>query len=672
MNILQHSIRFFVAILLWSACHTMQPVSLNPTQYDQYPAYSGTDLGMQWSSSKTTFKLWSPAAEAVYLHLYEKGEGGSLLQTFDLHRGQQGVWGITLKGDQSGRFYTVQVKIAGKWLLETPDPYAKAVGVNGKRGMILDLSTTNPVGWQNDKKPFLASPNDIILYELHVRDLSIHPNSGIQNQGKYLGLTEIGAKNPDGLSTGLDHMASLGVTHVHLLPVFDYRYTSVDETRLNEAQFNWGYDPENYNTPEGSYSTNPFDGSVRIREFKQAIQAMHSKGLRVVMDVVYNHTGSTDESVFNRVAPGYYYRHAAEGKFSNASGCGNETASERAMMRQYIVESVKYWANEYHIDGFRFDLMGIHDIETMNLVSAELHKIDPSIFIYGEGWTAGSSPLPDEQRALKANTWKLDKVAAFSDDFRDALKGSVFEHKEKGFVSGRPGMEESIKFGIVASVQHPQVDYSKVNYSKAPWAKEPFQTITYAECHDNHALWDRLAISCPDASELDRIKMHQLTAAMVLTSQGIPFLHAGAEMLRSKNGVENSFDSPDSINRIDWSRKTKYKAVHDYYQALIQLRKQHPAFRMTSAEMIRQHLHFLEMPCTNLVGYELTDHAGGDPWKRIVVLFNGNADTRIVPIPNGNWTVVVDGDQINERGLRSFMSKEAGVKGYSALVLKSK
>ena len=669
MQILQHSIRFLVAILLWSACHTMQPMPVNITQYDQYPAYSGKDLGMQWSSSKTTFKLWSPAAEAVQLHLYEKGEGGSPLQTLELQRAKQGVWEVALNGDQNGRFYTVQVKIAGKWLTETPDPYAKAVGVNGKRGMVLNLATTNPTGWENDKRPALANANDIILYELHVRDLSIHPNSGIRNQGKYLGLTETGSKNPDGLSTGLDHIAALGVTHIHLLPVFDYRYTSVDETRLNEAQFNWGYDPENYNTPEGSYSTNPYDGGVRIREYKQAIQAMHSKGLRVVMDVVYNHTGSTDASVFNRVAPGYYYRQTSDGKFSNASACGNETASERAMMRQYIVESVKYWAKEYHIDGFRFDLMGIHDIETMNMVSAELHKIDPSIFIYGEGWTAGSSPLPDDQRALKANTWKLDKVAAFSDDFRDALKGSVFEHKEKGFVSGRPGMEESIKFGIVASIQHPQVDYSKVNYSKAPWAKEPYQTITYAECHDNHALWDRLAISNPDATEADRIKMHELTAAMVLTSQGIPFLHAGTEMLRSKNGVENSFDSPDNINRIDWSRKTKYKAVNDYFRALIQLRKQHPAFRLTSADLIRKHLHFLEIPGTNLVGYELTDHAGGDSWKRIVVLFNGNTDTQIVPIPEGKWNVVLEGSQINEQGLRTLTAKEVGVQGISAMIL---
>ena len=462
----------------------------------------------------------------------------------------------------------------------------------------------------------------------------------------------------------------MGVTHIHLLPTFDFRYTSVDESKPpEERKYNWGYDPENYNTPEGSFATDPFDGTVRIREFKQAIQALHANGMRVVMDVVYNHTGSTTESVFNRVAPGYYYRQNPDGTFSNASACGNETASERAMMRQYIVESVKYWAQEYHIDGFRFDLMGIHDIATMNAVSEALHTIDPTIFIYGEGWTAGSSPLPDVQRALKANTFRLNKVAAFSDDFRDALKGSVFDHKDRGFVSGKPGMTESIKFGIVAATQHPQVDYSKVNYSKSPWSAAPFQTITYAECHDNHTLWDKLAISCPEDSEADRIRMHRLAITMVLTSQGVPFLHAGAEMLRTKNGVENSFESPDQINRIDWDRKKQYADVFDYYKGLIQLRKNHPAFRLPTAELIRKHLQFIDTKDANLVAYQLKDYAGGDQWKDIIVVMNGNPEAQTIHLPTGNWTVILDGQQINEAGLRTLISSKVNIPGISAMVL---
>ncbi|MCC6279604.1 MAG: type I pullulanase [Saprospiraceae bacterium] len=660
----------FVVVLLWTACRSSKTGQVTPLTYDQYPFYGGNDLGISWSASGTVFKLWSPAAQAVRFHLYENGSTGNPLRTLDMKKGKSGVWSIALKGDMQGKYYTVQVQTGGKWLAETPDPYAKAVGVNGQRGMIIDLSKTNPAGWNDDKRPSQAAFTDIILYELHVRDLSAHINSGIKHRGKFLGLTETGTHNVAGQRTGLDHLKELGITHLHLIPVFDYRSSSVDESLPPQVpQYNWGYDPENYNVPEGSYATDAADGAVRIREFKQAIQTLHRNGIRVVMDVVYNHTGATDESVFNRVAPGYYYRQNADGKYSNASACGNETASERAMMRQYMIESLKYWVQEYHIDGFRVDLMGIHDIETMNRISAELHAIDPTIFIYGEGWTAGASPLPDSLKAIKANTHRLDRIAAFSDDFRDALKGSVFNHEERGFVSGRPGQEESIKFGIVASTKHPQVDYSKVNYSKAPWAKEPFQTITYVDCHDNHTLWDRLALSCPDASEAERIKMQELAAAMVLTSQGVSFLHAGVEMLRSKQGVENSFNSPDAINQIDWSRKTQYAAVFDYFRDLIQLRKNHPAFRMPSAEMIRTHLKFLDTNASNLLAYQITGNANGDAWKNILVIFNGNPAAKTVQLPPGKWAVVLEGDVINEKGIREETRSHAEVPGISAMIL---
>ncbi|RYY20872.1 MAG: type I pullulanase, partial [Sphingobacteriaceae bacterium] len=506
-----------------------------------------------------------------------------------------------------------QVNEGGKWLLEKPDIYAKAVGLNGQRGMVVDLTSTNPANWKQDRKPQLKNSTDIVIYELHVRDLSVSKNSGINHKGKFLGLTETGTKSPDGESTGLDHIKELGVTHVHLLPSFDFN--SVDESKLASSQYDWGYDPQNYNVPEGSYSTNPSDGNVRIREFKQMVQALHAKGLRVILDVVYNHTSDINNSNFTQFAPGYFYRHNLDGSYSNGTGCGNETASEQVMMRKFIIESVAYWATEYHLDGFRFDLMGVHDIETMNAVSNKLHQIDPTIFIYGEGWTAGASPLPEEQRAVKKNALKLTKVAAFSDDIRDGLRGDFSDVKAKGFVSGATGLAESVKFGIVASTQHPQINYQLINHSKAPWANEPYQTINYASCHDDNTLFDRLKIGNPDASEEDLIQMDKLSDAVVLTSQGVAFLHAGSEMLRTKQGIANSYNSPDSINELDWSRKTKYKAVFNYYKGLIALRKNHPAFRMPSTTMIQQHLKFTENNDPNLIQYQLSNHANGDQWR---------------------------------------------------------
>lgn len=653
-------------IIVLFACRSLPPAPVGT--FTSYPEYTGSDLGMTYNPQRSIFKLWAPSATAVRLRLYAAGESPSPEQTVLLKKGNSGVWDITLEGDQQGKFYTVQVQHAGRWLAETPDPYAKAVGTNGRRGQIIDLSATNPAGWAQDKRPEQKNFNDIILYELHVRDASISPTSGIRNKGKFLGLTEKGTKSPDGQATGLDHLKELGITHVHLLPVFDFR--SIDESRPNDARYNWGYDPEHYNTPEGSFSTNPADGAVRIREFKQLIQALHAAGIRVVMDVVYNHTGGpNDQSVFNRIEPGYYYRQKTDGSWSDASACGNETASERPMVRRFMLESMKYWVQEYHIDGFRVDLMGIHDIETMNRISAELHAIDPTIFLYGEGWTAGSSPLPDSLRALKANTSKLDRIAAFSDDMRDAIKGQVFTPTQKGFVSGNPDLKESLKFGIVASVQHPQIQYDKVNYSKAPWALEPFQTITYAECHDNHALWDRLAIAAPEAGETERIRMQKLAAAIVLTAQGVPFLHAGTEMLRTKKGVENSFESPDSINQIDWSRKARYAEVFDYFKNLIRLRKNHPAFRLTSSEQIRKHLRFLDTVDPNFVAYQISDHANGDTWRDILVLYNGSGILQDFTLPAGQWTVALDLKAINEKGLRTMRNNMVQVQPISAMVL---
>lgn len=648
-----------------------EPEKTSYASFDEYPVYEGSDLGLNYSPQQSVFKLWSPPAEAVRIHLYKAGEGGEPLRSEDLKRRKNGVWEVIFKEDLKGQFYTFQVKVNGAWLAETPDPYVKAVGVNGNRGMVVDLASTNPEGWEKDQRPPLANFTDVVIYELHVRDLSSDPNSGIKNSGKFLGLTEIGTKSKEGEMTGLDHIKDLGITHIHLLPSFDFK--SLDEKIENNPKYNWGYDPKHYNVPEGSYASNPYDGAVRIREFKQMVKTLHEQGIRVILDVVYNHTGDTEASVFNQVVPGYYYRQREDGSFSDASACGNETASERPMMRKFIVESVKYWVNEYHLDGFRFDLMGIHDQETMNQVSAELHKIDPTIFIYGEGWTAGDSPLPEENRSLKKYTYKLDKVAAFSDDIRDAIKGYVFGPKDKGFVSGLPGLEESIKFGIVASTQHPQVLYDSVNYSEEPWAKEPYQTITYVSCHDNNTLWDRLLLSAPEASEAERIKMHKLAGAIVLTSQGVSFLHAGVELLRTKQGVENSFESPDEINLIDWSRKSKYKDVYNYYKGLVALRKNHPAFRMNATEQIQKHLRFLEFKHpNNIVGYTITDNANGDSWKEIIVFFNGNRAPRELYLPEGDWKVVLDDQTVNEAGIKKIKGGEDNpmmIPAISAMVL---
>lgn len=615
-----------------------------------YPNYNGNDLGVNYSPGKTLFKIWAPGASALKLRLYAAGEGGTALQTIDLMAAPQGLWSAEVKQDIKNEYYTFQVNRDGRWLAEVPDIYAKAVGVNGRRGMVADLHDTDPPNWNKDKRPELRNLTDIIIYELHIRDISIDENSGIRNKGKFLGLAESGTKSPEGAATGLDHIKELGVTHVHLMPAFDFN--SVDETRPASNQYNWGYDPLNYNVPEGSYSTDPYNGNTRIREFKTMVQALHANGLRVILDVVYNHTAETRGSYFNQFVPFYFYRLNADSSYSNGTGCGNETASEKAMMRNFMIQSVVYWVREYHVDGFRFDLMGIHDIVTMNAISDTLQKIDPTLFIYGEGWTAGQSPLAEDLRAVKMNTFELHRIAAFSDDLRDGLKGGFSDVKAKGFVSGAAGNAESVKFGIVASTQHPQVNYQAVNYSKAPWAAEPCQAISYVSCHDDNTLFDRLKISNPSAPEAELIKMDKLSNAVVLTSQGVAFLHAGVDFLRTKQGVANSFNAPDSINRIDWSRKTKYRYVFDYYKGLVALRKHHPAFRMPSAKMIQDHLKFMETRDPCLIAYELTGHANGDQWKTLLVILNGNASAKTFTLPEGNWMLAADADKIDEQGIK--------------------
>ncbi len=614
------------------------------------PAAPGEpNFGVHFSPAHTSFVIWSPDASAVKLRLYAAGEGGEPLQTVDLQKGEEGIWRADVLSNVENDYYTVEACIDGKWLLECPDPYAKAVGVNGHRGMIVDLQKTNPEGWASDRRPSQTNFTDIIIYEAHVRDLSISPSSGITHKGKFLGLAETGTHNPAGASTGLDHIKELGVTHIHLMPSFDFN--SIDE-KYPDAKYNWGYDPVNYNVPEGSYATDAYDGRVRIKELKKLIQTLHANGLRVILDVVYNHTSDIAHSNFTQLAPGYFYRHKADGSYSDATGCGNETASEQPLMRQFMVASVAGWANDYHVDGFRFDLMGVHDLQTMQAISDTLHKIDPTIFIYGEGWAAGASPLPESQRAVKKNVGRLNGVAAFSDDIRDGLRGGINDVRENGFASGRPGTAESIKFGIVASTQHDDIDYQKVCDSKAPWATEPYQVISYVSCHDDNCLFDRLRISNPNASEQQLIQLDKFASAVVLTAQGVPFILAGDELLRTKKGVANSFNSPDSINELDWTRKTTYAGVYDYYRGLIALRRHHPAFRMPTTEMIQKHLKFLNTNGDDLlVAYQLTDHANGDICKNILIILNASRETKNFDLPKGLWSKVVDDQQVNEAGI---------------------
>lgn len=647
-------------IIALSGCQENQPVF---ESLDAYPVYPYADLGLTYTPESSTFKLWSPAATDVRLNLYDTDQPEAKATDRISMENIDGAWATTVEGDLDGTYYTFQIKRNGNWGAEATDPYARATGTNGLRGQVVDLADTNPEGWANDQKPPPVAPTDAILYELHVRDASIDPRSGITHKGKFIGLAERGTMTPQGDATGIDHLVELGVTHVHLLPSFDFM--SVNEARPDDPQYNWGYDPQNYNVPEGSYSTNPSDGKVRIREFKTMVKAMHDAGIRVVMDVVYNHTGRSEDSHFQHLIPDYFYRFNEDGSMSNASACGNEIASDRPMVRKYIRESVEYWVREYHVDGFRFDLMGIHDIATMNEISQSLHAIDPSILIYGEGWKAGDSPLPDSLLALKANTKELIDIAAFSDDLRDGLKGSVFHHEEQGFVSGARGKDQSIRFGIVGSTMHPQVDYQAVNYSDAPWAKEPSQCINYVSCHDNHTLFDRLAISNPTEAMGRRAGMARLALAVVLTSQGIPFLHAGSEMLRSKNKDENSYKSGDGINMINWGNKRAQRETLEYVQGLIALRKAHPAFRMGKTELMGKHLVFTDTEDDQLVMYQIND-APGDEWANILVVFNGSKEPRSIDFPEGEWKQVVSGRQVNPEGIGRVRKKSIGIPGREA------
>ncbi|MBM6768917.1 type I pullulanase [Bacillus cereus] len=622
-------------------------------EFDNLFYYGGNDLGNTYTPQHTKFRLWAPTASEAKLVTYKKWND-KIGTEINMQQGEKGTWTAELKGNQKGLFYTYKVKIGDKWT-EAVDPYVRAASVNGDKGAVVNLEETNPKKWKANKKPKFKNPEDAIIYELHVRDLSIQPESGIKQKGKYLGVTEKGTKGPEGVKTGLDHIKDLGVTHVQFLPIFDY--ASVNEETLNEPQYNWGYDPKNFNVPEGSYSTNPYEPTVRITELKQMVQTLHDNNLRVVMDVVYNHMYNAAESNFHKLVPGYYYRYNEDGTFANGTGVGNDTASERKMMRKFMVESVTYWAKEYNLDGFRFDLMGIHDYETMNEIRKAVNQIAPSIILHGEGWDL-NTPLAAELKANQKNAEKMKGIAHFNDNIRDGLKVSVFEEKENGFINGKENMEDRIKKGITAGIDY---DTNSSTY------QDPEQVLTYVEAHDNHTLWDKLELTNPGDSDELRTQMHKLSSSILLTSQGIPFLHAGQEFMRTKYGDHNSYKSPDSINQMDWLRRATFNNEVDYMKGLIELRKKYSAFRMTSAEQIKTHVSFIDAP-KNTVAYIIE----GNKHEYFTVAHNANREAVEITLPSkGPWKVLVDGKQAGSKPLYVVHDNKIKVSALSSIVLKS-
>lgn len=622
-------------------------------EFDNLFYYGGNDLGNTYNPQHTKFRLWAPTASEAKLVTYKKWSD-KIGAEINMQQGEKGTWTAELKGNQKGLFYTYKVKIGDKWT-EAVDPYVRAASVNGDKGAVVNLEETNPKKWKANKKPKFKNPEDAIIYELHVRDLSIQPESGIKQKGKYLGVTEKGTKGPEGVKTGLDHIKDLGVTHVQFLPIFDY--ASVNEETLNEPQYNWGYDPKNFNVPEGSYSTNPYEPTVRITELKQMVQTLHDNNLRVVMDVVYNHMYNAAESNFHKLVPGYYYRYNEDGTFANGTGVGNDTASERKMLRKFMIDSVTYWAKEYNLDGFRFDLMGIHDYETMNEIRKAINQIDSSIILHGEGWDL-NTPLAAELKANQKNAEKMKGIAHFNDNIRDGLKGSVFEEKENGFINGKENMEDRIKKGITAGIDY---DTNSSTY------QDPEQVLTYVEAHDNHTLWDKLELTNPGDSEEVRKQMHKLSSSILLTSQGIPFLHAGQEFMRTKYGDHNSYKSPDSINQMDWLRRATFNNEVDYMKGLIELRKKYSAFRMTSAEQIKTHVSFIDAP-KNTVTYTIE----GNKHEYFTVVHNANREAVEITLPSkGPWKVLVDGKQAGSKPLYVVHDNKIKVPALSSIVLKS-
>ena len=594
--------------------------------FDNYFSYDG-ELGALYEKEGTLLRVWTPTAKSVEVWIYADDSFKGPSTKIEMVQKPKGIFEAYLPGDQHGTIYVYKILFLNNRESISVDPYARATTVNGMKSVIADLNRTNPDGW-GERLPAFGLPEEAIIYELHIRDFSISETSGIVNKGKFLGLTEKNTQNASGRKTGLDYLIDLGITHIQILPMFDY--ATVDEANLTEPQYNWGYDPLNYNVPEGSYSTDPFDPFNRIFELKQMIRTLHENGLRVIMDVVYNHVYDPKDQALERTVPGYFYRYNADGSLANGTGVGNDTASERHMMRKYIIDSVKYWAKEYHLDGFRFDLMGIHDSVTMNAIREALDKIDPSIIIIGEGWEM-STPLPEDLKASQRNAQAMPRIAHFNDSIRIAVKGSDFgDEKDRGFISGKNYLEDLLLRNIKGAM-HLSSHSSYV---------DPEQVIQYVEAHDNLTLYDKLLRSNPDDSEEVRIKRHTLATSIVLLSQGVPFIHGGQEFLRTKAGVANSYQSPDEINQFEWERVTTFQESVAYVKGLIALRKSEYLFRLHTHEEIDAHFTMLSENF-NIVAFSLTNSE-----KKYIVIFNGNRSDVIFRIQKGKYAILVEDNQV--------------------------
>ncbi len=595
-----------------------------------------------YTPSKTQFTFWSNAAEEMQVIIYAQSDDEQSLQVLPLKKGESDFWTATFKGDLAGHFYTVRSFQNGEWAPESPGIFAKALSINGQKAAIIDMNTTNPEGWAQDIRPAMPDMTDIVVYETHLRDYTMSPNSGVEHKGKFIGMTE---------EPAIKHLQELGITHLQILPFFDYG--SIDETALDQNKYNWGYDPVNYNAPDGGYSTNPFDPACRIRETKQMIQSLHKAGIRVIMDVVYNHTYDVMGCALGRVVPKYFYRLNPDGSYANGSGCGNETASDHEMYRRFMVESVCYWAREYHIDGFRFDLMGIHDQETMCQIRAALDKIDPTILTYGEGWAAMSPAYPYDSLAMKQWTYKMPRVGAFSDDIRNALIGSPFDH-ERGFASGNPSSAKDVMRGLIACPE---------------WSGEPMQHVSYITCHDNYCLRDRIDVSAIGETEETKIRMNKLAQTAVLVSQGMTFLYGGEELYRTKKGIDNSYQSPDSINIILWENKARYNDLFEYYRQMIAIRRAHKGFRLGTAELVQGHVEFMDTDDDHLIIYAVKNLDGIDTAKTLIVLLNGGAEKIEAEVPEAEYTVLAHDGKADVSGFGQINGGKVIIEPYSATIL---
>lgn len=595
--------------------------------------YDGNDLGAVYTTHDTIFKVWAPTVEKITVVIYETFDDESG-QKYVMNKGQSGVWELKLLGNFKNKYYNYLVSNAGEEK-ETPDIYTKGSSANSKKGMIVDFNSINPYNWENHKRPLPINRTEAVIYEIHIRDFSVSEESGIKNKGKYLAFTEKNTKTSQGVITGLDHLKDLGITHVHLLPVYDF--SSVDETK---GGYNWGYDPYLYNVPEGSYSTDSRDGTVRIREFKTMIQSLHENGIGVIMDVVYNHSFTIEDSPMDILVPGFYYRTDENGNYTNGSGCGNEIASEKLMVRKFIIDSIKFWAQEYKIDGFRFDLMALHDIDTMKEVITQAKIINPSIIIYGEPWTGGQSSL-DPSLQLRKGRQKGMQLSVFNDDMRNALKGDN-DGSQAGFVNGSEGLESEIKKFIVGGIQ-----YSNEIYS---FTQEPGESVNYVSSHDNLCLYDKFEKSNPNNTPLEREKMNRLALSIVLTSQGMPFIQGGTEILRTKQGIHNSYNSSDAVNEIGWSRKSEFAETYEYIKGLIALRKSQKVMTLDNAYEVRKSLIFLDTPC-NCVAYELTSTFQGD-YGKLIIIHNSNKEAIKIALPDDNvWKVLANEYEVDKTGV---------------------